>query len=227
MKKLLVGCLVVLVLLGAGAIVTTCYVARKVNQNIIQPMKSAAGELAQLGEVSKIEAGIKNTATFSPPASGEFTEAQLTKLTDVQGKIRAKLGDRFNEMQAKYKELFQRKSEAGITDAPELLRAYRDLAAAWLDAKKAQVAALNEAGLSLGEYRWIRGQAYAALGMPIMELDVSKLMDQIQKHSENPDDQPTSVGGSIGPSGPEANRNLVEPVKKALENNVALAMFGL
>lgn len=227
MKKLLVGCLVVLVLLGAGAIVTTCYFARKVNQSIIQPMKSAAGELAQLGEIPKLEAEIRNTAPFSPPESGEFTEAQLRKLTDVQAKIRTTLGDRVKAMESKYKELFEKKGDAGIQDAPDLIRAYRDLAAAWLDGKKAQVAALNDAGLSLAEYHWIRGQAYAALGLPVMEVDVSKLANQIAQQAANPNDLPTSVSGSIGPSGPETNRKLVEPVKKALEDNVGLAMFGL
>ena len=33
--------------------------------------------------------------------------------------------------------------------------------------------------------------------------------------------------GAIGAAGPEANRQLIERVKKVLEDNLALASFGL
>src|SRR5204863_418526 len=50
----------------------------------------------------------------------------------------------------------------------------RDLAAMWLDAKRTQVAALNDVGLSLAEYRWIRSSAYQALGAPYLDLHFAR-----------------------------------------------------
>ena len=42
-----------------------------------------------------------------------------------------------------------------------------------------------------------------------------------------PETQPGALRGSIGPTGPAANRKLVEPFRKQLESNLALASFGL
>ena len=55
------------------------------------------------------------------------------------------------------------------------MSAYRDMASAWLSAKREQVQALNDAGLSLEEYRWIRGAAYQALGAPLVDLDFARI----------------------------------------------------
>lgn len=84
------------------------------------------------------------------------------------------------EFEAKYKVLAQ-KDTATYVDAPAILRAYRDLSAAWLDAKRTQVEALNTAGLSLEEYRWIRDQAYRALGQPFVDLDIGRLVDEARR----------------------------------------------
>jgi hypothetical protein len=116
------------------------------------------------------------------------------------------------------------KKEATLADAPALLSAYRDLAATWLDAKRNQVEALNNANLSLEEYRWIRDQAYRALGQPFMDLDIPKIIDDAKRGVSS---QAAELKGSIGPAGPEANRKLVEKFKKFLEDNLALASFGL
>jgi hypothetical protein len=108
---------------------------------------------------------------------------------------------------------------------PALMAAYRDLAAAWLDAKRSQVEALNDVGLSLEEYRWIRDQAYQAIGIPFMDFDVGKLVEQVR--SGVTDVEPGRIRGSIGPAGPESNRKLIEKFRKQFEENLALASFGL
>jgi hypothetical protein len=76
------------------------------------------------------------------------------------------------------------------------------------------------------EYQWIRDQSYRALGVPLMEIDISRLVDEVQKGVTNPRD-PATLRGAIGPTGPASNQKLVERFKKALEQNVALASFGL
>jgi hypothetical protein len=109
-------------------------------------------------------------------------------------------------------------------DAPEIISAYRDLAAAYMDAKRAQVEALNRAGLSMEEYRWTRSQAYAALGMPLMDLDVAGLIEDVKAGRQVA--TPT-FRIAVPTAGSPATRPLVEPHRKALEANVALASFGL
>jgi hypothetical protein len=78
----------------------------------------------------------------------------------------------------------------GPPPLPELISAYRDLAAAYVDAKRAQVDALNLAGLSLDEYRWTRSRAYAALGMQLMDVDVSRIVEDVK--AGRPPPGPTS-----------------------------------
>ena len=110
---------------------------------------------------------------------------------------------------------------ASVLDLPQLVSAYRDLASSWMDAKRAQVEALNATSFSLDEYRWVRSQVYAAAGIPIMEIDVAQIVDDV-KAGRTPE-TPTRTSGSVGPSGPAANRELIEGVRKQLEDNAALA----
>ena len=97
-----------------------------------------------------------------------------------------------------------------------------------MDAKRAQVEALNAAQFSLPEYAWVRQQAYAAIGVPIMNMDVSKFIEHVKSGDmDAKHEQPGQLEGSFEPSGPERNRVLVEPHKKTLEDNAPLSFFGL
>jgi len=216
MKKLAIGCGVVLLLgiIAAGA----------VGYYLYSQARSMVAQFAQLGEATDIEKGVKLRGSFTPPASGELTASQVDRLLRVQTKIKERLGATFADMERKYKALAEKK-ETTIADAPALMAAYRDLAAAWLTAKRTQVEALNEVELSLDEYRWIRDHAYRALGMPFVDLDVGKFAEAIR--SGRSFNQPGEIRGSFGPAGPESNRKLVEPFKKRLEDNIPLASFGL
>jgi hypothetical protein len=216
MKKLAIGCGIVLLVTGVAAAGVGYYLYRQVSSSITQ--------LAELGQVRDLERGIRNREPFVPPVSEELTESQIEKLVQVQADVRRRLGERMAAFEAKYKTLAQ-KENASLGDAPALIRAYGDLAATWLDAKRGQVDALNTAGLSLAEYRWIRDQAYRALGLPFMDLDISRLMDEARRGVKS--DAPGELRGSMGPTGPESNRTRIARVKKQLEENLALASFGL
>jgi hypothetical protein len=216
MKKLAIGCLIVV---GLGAVAAAGLVYYGYRQ-----VKSTVSQFAELGQLPDIERGVKAQGSYSPPSTGELTEAQVQRLVQVQARVRARLGERAAELDRKYKS-FTDKKDASIADAPALLAAYRDLAKAWIEAKRTQVEALNEANLSLAEYRWIRSTAYAALGMPFVDLDFAKIAAQARRGLDS--DAPMALSGAIGESGPEANKKLVQPFKKQLEGNVALASFGL
>ena len=50
-----------------------------------------------------------------------------------------------------------------------------------MDAKRSQIEALNAADLSLEEYRWIRDQAYRAIGVAYVDLDIAKIVDEAKR----------------------------------------------
>jgi hypothetical protein len=218
MKKLAIGCGIVALLGIIGGAIATYYVVHKVT--------STVADFAALGSIPDIEKQVQDTSVYSPPESGEFSDTQLTGLLAVQGAVRQKLGARFHDLDGKYRTLSEslKHRDATVIDAPAILAAYRDLARTYLDAKRWQVEALNAQHLSLAQYRWIRKQAYAAVGLPVMDFDMGAVIDDL-KAGRTPAQQ--KVDMVVGPTGPEGNLKKVEPHRKALEDNAALAFLGL
>lgn len=216
MKKVALGCGLVLLVTGIAASIAGYYVFRQVSSTVSQ--------LAELSQLPELERTVRNQSPYSPPASGEFTESQIEKLLRVQSDVRQRIGVRMQEFESRYQALTD-KADADLTDAPALLRAYGDLAATWLDAKRAQVEALNATGLSIEEYRWVRNQAYSALGQAFVDFDIGRLVDQARRGVTS--DSAGQLKGALEPTGPESNRQHAGKHKKALTENVALASFGL
>jgi len=217
MKKLSIGCGIVVLLIGAAIVVFGYYGYMKV--------KSTVTQLAELGQVRDIERGVKVQTAFVVPASGELTAAQVDKLLKVTTHVRDRLNADLTTFQRTYKSLADKK-EATAADLPALLSAYRDLAKDWLNAKRAQVEALNEVGLSLDEYRWIRSSAYAALDIPFMDVDFGRIAEQV-KNAGGQVNATVLVGGAFSGKGPASNLKLVEKYRKQLEDYIPLASFGL
>lgn len=215
MKKAVIGCLVVMVVLAVGAAAASYMVYRKVG--------STMAGFAELATVPDLDRSVRNQASYVPPASGELSQSQVRRFLGVQQAVRARLGHRAKEFERRYQTLLE-KDSATVADLPELVSAYRDLATGYVDGKRAQVAALNDGGFSLAEYRWVRTQMYAAVGMPMMDLDVARLVDDVR--SGRTPAQPKAAL-QLGPSGPPATLRLVEPHRKVLEENAGLAFFGL
>jgi hypothetical protein len=216
MRKLAIGCGIALLLTGMAAAGVAYYVYRQVG--------TAFTQFAELGKVPDLERGVRNQARFAPPPSQQLTASQVARLIQVQSSVRQKLGERMKAFEAKYKDLAEKK-DGTYSDAPALLRAYSDLASTWLEGKRTQIEALNEAGLSLEEYRWIRDQAYRAIGMAYVDFDIGRIVDAARRGVS-----PSTSGelrGSTEPAGPVSNRALTQPVKQQLTDNVALASFGL
>lgn len=215
MKKLLIGCAVFVGLCMVGGAVGSYFLYHKV--------RTAIGGFTQLAKVPEIERSVRNQAPYEAPASGELTKAQVERYYRVQQAIRANLGARGLQMQEKYKSLLAKK-EATAIDAPQLVAAYSDLASGYVDAKRVQVQALNDAGISLGEYRWIRTQIYAALGFPMMDMDIAQMVENAKAGRQM---SPPPRTMTIGPSGPKVNQDLVKSHQKDFEDYAALAFFGL
>jgi hypothetical protein len=216
MKKLAIGCLLALVVGGVAAAGGAYYLYYRV--------KSTVSQFAELGKIPQIEAGVRIQTPFLVPTTGDLTQSQVDRFVQVQTKVRERLGRNFEDLQRKYKTLADKK-EATAADLPQLIAAYRDLAASWLDAKRAQVEALNEAGLSLSEYRWIRSESYRALNVPFVDIDFGKIAEEI-KNGKQPSGE-ILVGGAFTGPAPAGNAKLVERYRKLLEDNMPMAAFGL
>jgi hypothetical protein len=216
MKKLAIGCLVVFVVVGIAVAGIGYYGYLKV--------KGTVAQLAELQKVPEIERGVHVKTPFSVPASGELTAAQVDRFMTVTTRVRERLGQDVAAFDRNYKTLAAKK-DFTAADMPALLSAYRDMATGWLNAKRAQVDALNEAHLSLEEYRWIRSETYRALGVPLVDVDFARIAEQARSGG-----QPNAtmmVGGAFSGPGPASNVKLVERYRKQLEDYLPLATFGL
>ena len=222
MKKLVIGCGVLLALGIAGAAGASYFAYRKVT--------AAVAPISGLASLPEIERSIRKQGPYTPPASGEPSPAQIERLLEVQHAVRARLGTRADELYRRYRRYFEPVDGAttpvgGSVDSAMLgLRMSLDLAGIYVDGKRAQVEALNRAGLSFEEYRWTRSRVYAALDVPFMELDVPGIIAEVKEGRQAA--TPASTMGEVRPGSP-AVRGLVEPHRKMLEENVGLAFFGL
>ena len=111
MKKLLIGCLVLAVVLAVTAGAASYYLYRKVDSTI--------SGFKELGTVPELERSVRNKTPFTPPASGELTGSQLNRYLAVQQQVRARLGAGGAKIEQKYKTLLA-KDSATIVDAPVL-----------------------------------------------------------------------------------------------------------
>jgi hypothetical protein len=213
MKKLAIGCGVVIVLCMIGFGVVAYYVGYKTYQYG-----------ASIRQFAQLDKHVTNTATFPPPANGELTDDQVRRFVSVQESMHAKLGKRIEELTAKQKQ-FERmhQQEHGNVTASEVLSAISDLASVILQAKTAQVDALNASRFSREEYAWARGQFYAAAGMSVAQVNFAAIQEVIKNSggTMRPDLQKMSEDV------PAHNKALVKPYLEKMKEWVPFAFFGL
>lgn len=212
MKKLAIGCAVVLVVFAVIGGVGAYWMYNKA--------KGMVTSLTQLQEIPKIEAQVQNRSEFTAPAGGELTEDQVTRYIAVQKTIKDRLGSQVRDLDAKYKTLSAKGHNGSFSDGIEALK---DLGALVVAAKKVQVDALNAQHFSLAEYGWTRKAVYAAAGVPL-----SANFEEIVKKAQA-GQAPTqeSFAEAITGDVPEKNKTLVAPHVELLRENAGLAFFGL
>ena len=101
----------------------------------------------------------------------------------MQAHVRQTLGDRFKVLNDKHQSLMERlhKQQQSALDLPEIVDTYKDLAVLYVQGKQAQADALNGQALSLSDIRWIQMQASAAIGMPVMTMDVARTIEDFKE----------------------------------------------
>jgi hypothetical protein len=221
MKKLLVGCLVILVL-AAIVIGVGSYFLYRAASPLIQDARNYVEGMSQLDEIEK---QLVNKSPYSGPASGELTEAQVQRFVRVQQSVRKQLGDRMNEIEQKYDYLRSRTDTSAQVSFTELLGSLREITGVYVDARRYQVDALNREGFSQQEYSWVRDRMFQAAGMEIGSgIDFEKLREAVRNgtgiDSINTDRLPV-------PNVPPKNRELVKPYIKQMDEWLPLVFFGL
>jgi hypothetical protein len=202
MKKFLIGCLAVFVLVSlVGGFFAYRYVylpAQRVIQN--------AEKFTQMADLEK---QIQNIQEFIRPNDDLLSQAQVERFLAVQNQMRETLREKMDVLESKYKEL---ENKSGNLNILQTLQGYGDMVNLIIEAKKAQIAALNAQGFSLPEYKWVKEQVIAAAGIPFKGIDWS-----------NPEAEPQITL----PTAPQANVDLVAPFKETLEKTIGLSFFGL
>jgi hypothetical protein len=202
MKSFLIGCLAVFLLVGAvGGYFAYRY--------IYQPTRQLVQSAEKFTQIADLEKQVRNLQEFIKPNDDLLSQAQVERFMAVQHHMRESLKEKLDVLESKYKELENKQGDLNIL---ETLQGYGDMINLIIEAKKAQIAALNAEGFSLSEYKWVKEQVMAAAGIPFKGIDWS-----------NPEAEPQITL----PTAPQSNVDLVAPFKETLEETIGLSFFGL
>ena len=210
MKNFAIGCAAVLVILTVAGVGVVWF---KFGDDISAGMDAVQG-FAEMGtQFEELDESIDNRGAYTPPADGELNEDTFQRFLAAQRQMRGELEGRLEELQSKYEaveqEIDERGGQAGISD---MMGAYSDLTDLLIDAKRAQVHAINDQNFSLQEYNWVRDQVYRAIGESVAVAAIAA----------NP-----NASGEFQASVPEATREMVEPYREELMESYVLAWWGL
>ncbi len=162
MPKILVGCLVVLVVLVGGGGIAGYFFVIKPAYEFVTDVESFVREYAELNEQ------VDRTERYQPPGDGSVTEEQFQRFLVAQRAMRESMEGRMTELKEQFEsmqeEIDREDREANIA---EIVTAYRGLGELLLEAKRAQVEALNRYNFSLQEYMYVRNQTYRAIGQDV------------------------------------------------------------
>ncbi|MDH4066481.1 MAG: hypothetical protein OEW19_18925 [Acidobacteriota bacterium] len=221
MKKLLAGCLAIVVL-GAVALGVAAYFGYRAVRPMIDDTTSWVQQAREMAAASD---RIANKAGFDAPASGELDEARVQRFLAVQGRVRTAMGPRWAELESRARD-FDAKARAGGRDLSftEVTAMLSELGTVLRDARRAHVDALNAEGFSSSEYSWTRLRVYEAAGIELAEgVDWSALEEMIKQGAEQAGVEPPAV---TLPEIPARNRALVKPHVETLRTWLPLTVLG-
>jgi hypothetical protein len=190
---------------------------------VIRPAREYIASFAQLGQIADLNKTVANQASFTAPDDGELTEAMVDRFVKVQEGMETTLGLRFAQLKTKYDEIERmQKEENRKPTLGEVLAALKDLTGVIVEAKRAQVAALNANDFSLEEYDWVRDQVYGAAGITLVQMNLGEMADAARQGGGRVPLDTTSPSDV-----PQRNKELVKPYAEQLQHWMALGFFGL
>ncbi|MSO53300.1 MAG: hypothetical protein EXQ51_12985 [Acidobacteria bacterium] len=222
MKKILVGCLIVLVIAVVGFGVAGYYVYRASRPLI----DSAADYVSRARELATLSEQVTNKTPYEPPAKGELTAGQVDRFLAVQGRVQSELGDRWTELEKKADALKKKADEKGSDwSFSDLSSVFSDFTGIYLQARKAHVNTLNIHKFSDEEFSWVRLRVYEAAGMQLAgSIDTSAIQEMARESAQKTG---VSIPDLPMPDVPEANIKLVKPHAAKLKEWLPMAMLGL
>lgn len=203
------GCLIgVLVVVLAGVGIGWWFLGK--------PVMAFTKAIRDITRIEELDTRVSNRASYDPPASGELTETQVASYLNVLKGIRSDMENRLETLAEKYEELGGEQPQ--LLDIPRFAEAYADVIGLLGEARESQVNALNAEQLSLGEYRWIRGQVLAASGLTGEAADFAGILGSLGGSS--------STAGTPSATPNDANRELLRAYGEDLKEYGALTMLG-
>ena len=182
MKKWLVGCLVTGILL-AVLVFAAAYLF------IWRPLSAASGgdvmgKVSDLKKLGEAEQAVRNKSTYTAPADGKLSPAQVAAFVAVQQTISDKMGADFAVLEEKVKKMNEMESQAAEPNFKDIMGGFADMTKLLARAKQVQVEGLNAQNMSMEEYRWIRDQVssalpYLAVDLPTKGADAGPVADAI------------------------------------------------
>jgi hypothetical protein len=221
MKKLLVGCLAIVVL-GAILFAVGGYILYRAASPVIQDARNYLQTLSELGALDR---GIANKTAYAAPASRELTEEQVQRFARVQDSVKASLGQRMREIEEKYKYLKSNTTGDQQPSFTEVMNSLREIGGIFVDARRYQVEALNKEGFSQAEYSWVRDRVFEAAGIEAVgRIDLKALAESARENTGLKDlEAPELPKVNV----PEKNRALIKPHLGRMDEWIPLAFFGL
>lgn len=224
MRKFAAGCLVGLCLLLAGAGVVA-WLAWDFLRPIVTTVTEVTDGVKRLGQVTDLDKGLTATAPFTPPESGALTAEQVARFVRVQTRVRAALGTRGQRFADTYRTLGRAPDgTARIPSLPDLLGGLSGLSDVYLEAWRAQVAAMNQDGFSRDEFSWVRLRVYQAAGLDAVRYDARDLERVLESLARGVQREAPQV--SL-PDAPAVNKALVKPHLALVSSWLPMAVFGL
>ena len=222
MKKVLVGCLIVLLVALFGFAVAGYYAYRWA-----QPMiQSTSDFVDRARELSRLGDRVANRSPYIPPSDGELTAAQVDRFLAVQTRVRDEMGARWAEIETKAAQLRDKTqgNQRELTFS-EFTSVVSDLAGIYTEARRAQVDALNVQKFSDAEYTWVRFRVYEAAGIELASgIDMSKIEELAREGAMKSN---VKLPDIKKPDVPAANLKLVKPHLAKLKESLPLAILGL
>jgi hypothetical protein len=177
MKKVLIGCGVVSLLLLVGGGIAAYYLVVKPTMEVAGgAIDSAREAVAKVGAAAQtieamraLESEVTAPGEYTAPADGALEQVQVERFLAVHQAVIDRLGPERERIAQAVDTAPAQGEVAAIAGSFAALAGLGDIG---LAAKRAQVDALNAQGLSLAEYRWIRQAGIEALIAGGIELSV-------------------------------------------------------